>query len=130
MDQEHDRISPAQIQRIEALCAEIDGKWGSPKLRMKYEMREGAWEAGVSINTGRAGQEGSHCFCAQSEPLRQDGYGLKTAQEAFQKVCEQAVGAAQGEMASIDKQIAELKARRLQLERAVDAFKRSGGWGR
>jgi hypothetical protein len=128
MDQEHDRITPAQVQRIEALCAVIDA-WGSPRLRIQYEMREGVWEVGISISTGQAGQDKSQCFHAQSEPLRSDGYGFKTAQEAFQNVCEQATGAAQGEMASIDKQIENLKARRLKLKCAVVAFA-SSGWGK
>lgn len=129
MDKEQNQVSSAQVQRIEALCAEID-TWGEPALNVSYRMRKGAWHAGLSIHTGRSGHEGSRCFHAESEPLRDDGHGCRTVQEAFKSVCEQAIGAARGEMESIDKKIDELKARRLKLERAVGAFERSGGWGR
>lgn len=140
---ETSEFSKAQIERIETFCRELEnvGPHSTPRLMIEQWVEEGQWGTRLSVRIGNDNVTRRNNrfttapyprmeFSAASKPWSTWDTDKRTAQEAYIFLWEQLRNTAQREMNNIDEEITHLRARRLQLERAIDAFAVSGGWGR
>lgn len=140
MDAERYDFTKDQISRIEKLCQGIANVSDSsrPTLLIAQWVENNQWGMKLSISIGSSTATRRNNvfttapyppmeFTAISKPWSTWQSENSTPEQAFCVLCERVKETAQNEIVNIDREITHLRDRRVQLERALDAFAASGG---